>query len=103
MKNVKYRGIPRNKDDFRGEFRGSNSAVKTQIPRLGSKFRGRGKLWALIIMHGRELIRTIAYGFQSRSNPSLVQTLEANSINQRIIQYLALIIMNAIATVRLHN
>ena len=42
MKNVKSRGIPRQKDEFRGKFRGSNSAV-TQIPRLGSKFRGPRK------------------------------------------------------------
>src|SRR6218665_2017817 len=39
MKNVKFRRIPRGKD----EFRGSNSAEKTQIPRLGSKFRGPRK------------------------------------------------------------
>jgi len=34
MKNVKFRGISRQKD----EFRSSNSASKTQIPRLVSKF-----------------------------------------------------------------
>src|SRR6218665_1909407 len=39
MKHVKFRGNPRQKD----EFRGSNSAEKTQIPRLGSKFRGLRK------------------------------------------------------------
>jgi len=39
MKNVKFRVIPRKKD----EFRGSNSVEKTQIPRLGSKFRGPRK------------------------------------------------------------
>jgi len=43
MKNVKFRGIPRQKDEFRGKFRGSNSAEKTQLPRLGSKFRGPRK------------------------------------------------------------
>ena len=31
------------KDEIRGKFRGSNSAEKTQIPRLGSKFRGPRK------------------------------------------------------------
>ena len=43
MKNVKFRGIPRQKDEFRGKFPSSNSAGKTQIPRLGSKFRGPRK------------------------------------------------------------
>jgi len=40
MKNVKFRGIPRQKDEFRGKFRSTNFVAKTQIPRLGSKFRG---------------------------------------------------------------
>ena len=31
MKNVKFRGMQ--KDEFRGKFRDSNSAEKTQIPR----------------------------------------------------------------------
>ena len=43
MKNIKFRGIPWQKDKFRGKFRGSNSAEKTQILRLGSKFRGPRK------------------------------------------------------------
>jgi len=43
MKNVKFHSIPRQKDEFRGKFRGSNSAAKTQIPRIGSKFRGPRK------------------------------------------------------------
>src|SRR6218665_2396354 len=47
MKNVKFRGIPRKKDEIR-----SNVAAKTQIPRLGSKFRGPRKLWALEITGG---------------------------------------------------
>ena len=44
MKNVKFRGIPR-KNEFRGtprDFRGSKPR-KTQMPRLGSKFRGPRK------------------------------------------------------------
>ena len=43
MKNVKFRGIWRQKDEFRGEFRSSNPAVKTQIPRFGSTSRGPRK------------------------------------------------------------
>ena len=39
MKNVKFR----RKDEIRGQFRGSTSAAKTQIPRFGSKFRGPRK------------------------------------------------------------
>src|SRR6218665_2078708 len=35
---IKKRQNPRKKDEIRGKFRGSNSAAKTQIPRLGSKF-----------------------------------------------------------------
>ena len=47
MKNVKFLGIPRQKDEFRGS-----------IPRQKPKFRGsarnsagHGKLWALIPIH----------------------------------------------------
>ena len=45
MKNVKFRGIPRNKDEFRvKKFREYSAAQiprdKTQISRLGSKYRG---------------------------------------------------------------
>ena len=47
MKNVKFRDLPREKEEFRGKFRGSKPPKKTQIPRLGSKFRGPRKLWAL--------------------------------------------------------
>src|SRR6218665_3893781 len=36
MKNVKFR----RKDEIRGQFRGSTSAAKTQIPRFGSKTVG---------------------------------------------------------------
>ena len=43
MKNVEFRGIPLQKDEFCGHFRDSNSAAKTQIPRLSSKFRGPRK------------------------------------------------------------
>jgi len=43
MQNVKFCGILRQKDEFRGKFRGSNSTAKTQIPRRGSKFRGPRK------------------------------------------------------------
>src|SRR6218665_1108341 len=40
MKNIKFRGI---KTNSAVKFRGSNSAEKTQIPRLGSKFCGPRK------------------------------------------------------------
>src|SRR6218665_1945804 len=43
MKNVKFRGIPRQKDKFRGEIPRLKYCGKTQIPRLGSKFRGPRK------------------------------------------------------------
>src|SRR6218665_117011 len=43
MKNVKFRGIPRQKDEFRGEIPRLKFRGKTQIPRLGSKFRGPRK------------------------------------------------------------
>ena len=59
MKNVKFRGKKTNsavkkknsaaKDEFRGKFRGSNSAEKTKIPRYSVY---RGKLWALLIRKG---------------------------------------------------
>ena len=42
-KTTEFRG----KDEFRGDSRGSvprlDTAVKTQIPRFGSKFQGPGK------------------------------------------------------------
>ena len=44
MKNVKFRGKKANSAE---KFRGSNFAVKTQIPRNSV---GRGKLWALLMM-----------------------------------------------------
>src|SRR6218665_2434603 len=52
MKSVKLRGIPRKKDEFRGHSaaqipRLKNPREKPKIPRLGSKFRGPRKLWAL--------------------------------------------------------
>ena len=46
MEKDEYRGkrrIPRKKGEFRGKFRGSGRLVKTQIPRLGSKFHGPRK------------------------------------------------------------
>ena len=43
MKTVKFCGIPRQKDEFRGSISRLNSAAKTQIPRLGAKFRGPQK------------------------------------------------------------
>jgi len=43
MKNVKFRGIPRKKDEFRGKISRLTAAAKTQISRLGSKFRGARK------------------------------------------------------------
>src|SRR6218665_374868 len=50
MKNVKFRGIPRQKDEFCG-------ISAAQIPRQKPKFRGsaqnfacRGKLWALLML-----------------------------------------------------
>ena len=43
MKNVKFRGIPRKKANSAVKFRNSKSEAKTQIPRLGSKFRGPRK------------------------------------------------------------
>ena len=43
MKNVKFRGIPWQKDEFRGKIPRLNFRGKTQIPRLGSKFRGPRK------------------------------------------------------------
>ena len=43
MKNVKFRGIPRQKTNSAVKFPWLNSAAKTQIPRLGTKFRGPRK------------------------------------------------------------
>jgi len=43
MKNVKFRGIQRKKAEFHGEIPLINSAVKTKIPRLCSKFCGPRK------------------------------------------------------------
>ena len=43
MKNVKFRGILRQKDEFCSKILWLNSAAKTKIPRLGSKFRGPRK------------------------------------------------------------
>src|SRR6218665_2036400 len=43
MKNVKFHGIPQRKYEFRGKIPRLNSAAKTQIPRLGAKFRGPQK------------------------------------------------------------
>ena len=59
MKNVKFRGIPQQKDEFCGKFRGSNSAAKTQILRLGSKLRGPRKT---VVPTDQPLIcQTLAY------------------------------------------
>ena len=49
MKNVKFRGIPRQKDEFRGKFRGSNSAEKPKFRGSARNSAARGKLWALHI------------------------------------------------------
>jgi len=56
MKTVKFRGMPRKKDEYRGKFRGSisrlkpkfrgsarNSTDRLEIPRIGSKFCGPRK------------------------------------------------------------
>ena len=43
MKNVKFREIPREKDEFHGEIPRLKAAAKTQTPRVGSKFRGGRK------------------------------------------------------------
>ena len=67
MKNVKVRGkheIPREKEEFRGKKANSaaNSAarlVKTQIPRLGSKFRGpRKTVGHTYYQHGPSMLGT---------------------------------------------
>ena len=59
MKNVKFRGMPRTKDEFRGKFRGSNTAEKPKFRGSAQNSAARGKLWALIIMlHSRP--KTIA-------------------------------------------
>ena len=43
MKNVKFRRNSVVKDEFQGKILQLNSAVKTQISRIGSKFRGLPK------------------------------------------------------------
>ena len=49
MKNVKFRGTPRQKDEFRGEIQRWNSAEKPKFCGSARNSVGRGKLWALII------------------------------------------------------
>ena len=73
MKNVKFRGIPRQKDKFRGK-----------IPRQKSEFRssarnsaGRGKLWALIIT------ASYKYTIKRYSNPKFKFHMQAPYWNLR--------------------
>src|SRR6218665_539070 len=47
MKNVKFHGIPRKKDEFRGEI----PRQKPKFRGLARNFAGRGKLWALFMSH----------------------------------------------------
>src|SRR6218665_2994355 len=44
MKNVKFRAIPRQKDEFCGKFRGSNSAEKPKFRGSARNSAGHGKL-----------------------------------------------------------
>ena len=71
MENVKFRGISRKKDEFRGNS-AENSAA--QIPRENPKFRGsarnsagRGKLWALQITI---IISSVLFQFTLNRNSS---------------------------------
>jgi len=48
MKNIKFRGIPQQKDEFCGKIPRLHSAAKIQIPRLAAKFRGPRKTVGLL-------------------------------------------------------
>jgi len=47
MKNFKFRGIPREKDEFRRKILKLDSMAKTKF--LAQNSAVRGKLWALVI------------------------------------------------------
>src|SRR6218665_3413676 len=65
MKNVKYRGFPRQKDEFRGEFRGSKprkkpkSAARLEIPR--SPFLHEIGKYKLKVLAGLDHVRAHSF------------------------------------------